>query len=363
VETRSPLWFGASQAAICLFAGLALLSFWIGGVPEVRRAPGQPVRRDPGLFWLAAAVLAWALLGFWTWIGPQGPGVDAALAIASTVNNGFFWLAIAHLDHGPERLRFLRVPRVRWMFLAAVFGLAVAIGFWSRRTTGWVQQLPDVAFSVVTLVALGWALAVSFARRGFAMLAGLACVAVAMQIAAQWRVPDYNWVLILVSKTATITTFLALAMSWAHERARLSGLGLYFTGRLEGDRIAVEVDGERKLMTPEVHRRLLVFAAERVLNPTGGGGLVNIKEKGIAHTHIKRIVEQLGIEDRVALFDNDGRSGYRLKVPAHNIGFDLTELRNHAELQDLVDAIEPVVGLRRRGPRGPVPVRAKEAVV
>jgi hypothetical protein len=151
-------------------------------------------------------------------------------------------------------------------------------------------------------------------------------------------------------------------MSWAHERARISGLALFFMGRADADRIAVEVNGERRLMTPEVHRRLLVFAVERVCNPTGGGGLVNIKEKGIAHTHIKRMVEQLGLEDRVALFDNDGRSGYRLKVPAQNIGFDVVELRNHPELQDLLAVLEPVLAAHRRGPRAANPPRMKEAL-
>src|SRR5262249_21740686 len=219
-------------------------------------------------------------------------------------------------------------------------------------------QFPDVVLSLATLAVLGWALAVSFARRGFRILAALSCIAVASQVAAQWRIPTYHWVLILVSKTATITTFLALAMSWAHERARISGLALFFTGRLEADRIVVEVDGERRSMTPEVHRRLLVFAVERVCNPTSGGGLVNIKEKGIAHTHIKRIVEQLGLEERVAVFDNDGRSGYRLKVPAQNIGFDVAELRNHAELHDLLDALEPALAGRRRPSRAQAPALA-----
>lgn len=347
MPNAAPAWFGPAQAAICLFAGLALLSFWVGGVPEARRAPGAPVRRDPGIFWLCAAVLMWALLGFWTWLGAAGRGIDSALAVASTLNNGFFWLAVAHLDHGPERLNRLRAPAVRRVFLAAVAALALIIGLWTHATTGWLQQLPDVLLSLATLAVLGWALAVSFARRGFGILAVLACVAVASQVAAQWRVPQYNWVLILVSKTATITTFLALAMSWAHERARISGLALFFTGRAAADRIAVEVNGERRLMTPEVHRRLLVFAVERVCNPSGGGGLVNIKEKGIAHTHIKRIVEQLGLEDRVALFDNDGRSGYRLKLPAQNIGFAVLELRNHPELHDLLDALEPALVPRR----------------
>jgi hypothetical protein len=126
------------------------------------------------------------------------------------------------------------------------------------------------------------------------------------------------------------------------------GLDLHFTGLREGDRIAVLVGGEKRLMTPEVHRRLLVFAVERVRNPTPGGGLVNIKEKGIAHTHIKRILEQLELEDRLALFDNDGRSGYRLKVPARNIGFDLQNLRDHPELGDLLDDLDRARALEGR---------------
>src|SRR5262249_31392327 len=71
------------------------------------------------------------------------------------------------------------------------------------------------------------------------------------------------------------------------------------------------------------------------------------KEKGIAHTHIKRILEQLGLSDRVALFDNDGRSSYRLKIPAHNIGFDVAELRSHAELHDLLNRVAPALAERR----------------
>jgi hypothetical protein len=110
----------------------------------------------------------------------------------------------------------------------------------------------------------------------------------------------------------------------------------------------VEVAGEERLMTPEVHRRLVVFALERVRNPSDGGGFVNIKEKGIAHTHIARILEQLALADRMALFDNDGRSGYRLKVPPHHIGFDLTELRNRPELADLLDEVAASLAARHR---------------
>jgi hypothetical protein len=349
VDAHAPEWFGPSQAAICAFAGLALLSFWIGGVPEARPVPGARVRRDPGIFWLAAAVLAWAVLGVWTWSSaPAGPAVDVALAVASTINNGFFWLAVAHLDHGPARLKVLQPRRAQALFLGGVVVAAAAIGVWTYATRGSSQQLPDLVLSIATLAVLGWALAVSFARRGFHILAALACVAVASQVAAQWRLHDYNWALILVSKTLTLTTFLALAMSWAHERARLSSLGLRFTGRSEGDRIVVEVNGERRLMTPEVHRRLLVFAVERVRNATQGGGMLNIKEKGIAHTHIARIVEQLEFADRSQLFDNDGRSGYRLKLDPRNIGFDLGELGNHAELRDLLIEVTPALEARRR---------------
>lgn len=355
-----PHWFGPSQAAICAFAGLALLSFWIGGVPEARRTPGARVRRDPGILWLAAAVLVWAGLGLWAWRGMSGRGVDVALAVASTVNNGFFWLAIAHLDHGPARLKVLQARRAQLLFLAAVLLVALGIGAWTQSVHGVLQRAPDVALSLATLAALGWALAVSFARRGFRVLAVLACVAVASQVAAQWRLPEYNWELILISKTLTLTTFLALAMSWAHERARLSGLGLLFTGRDKGDRILVEVNGDVRPMTPEVHRRLLVFAIERVRNPSPGGGMVNIKEKGIAHTHIARIVEQLGFDDRSQLFENDGRSGYRLKLAAHNIGFDRTELRNYAELRDLLAELEPAL-VGRSGARGRVVPIDREA--
>src|SRR6185436_6839398 len=106
--------------------------------------------------------------------------------------------------------------------------------------------------------------------------------------------------------------------------------------------------GEERLMTPEVHRRLVVFALERVRNPTDGGGFVNIKEKGIAHTHIARIVEQLALSDRVALFDNDGRSGYRLKVPPRHLGFDLQALRHRPELADLVEALARTLDVHRR---------------
>jgi hypothetical protein len=347
MQSEVPIWFSASQAIVCWFAGLALLSFWGGGVPEYLRATGARVRRDPGLFWLAAAVLVWALLGTGIW-WRGAAHFDIALAVASTINNGFFVLAVAHFEHGPRWTKGLRAPRRRSAFLLFVAVGALAQAAWASATTGWMRQLPDVLLSFATLALLGWALAVSFARRGFRLLAILAVVAILSQVAAQWRDPAYHWVLMLASKTMTLTIFLALAMSWAHERARLSGLDLFFGGRLVGDRVEVLVAGEPRLMTPEVHRRLVVFALERVQHPADGGGFVNIKEKGIAHTHIARIVEQLALSDRVALFDNDGRSGYRLKVPPRHLGFDLQALRHRPELADLVEALARTLDVHRR---------------
>jgi hypothetical protein len=66
------------------------------------RSLGGKVRRDPGLFWLAAAVLCGRSSGCGPAFGGSGRGVDLPLVLASTINNGFFLLAVAHFDHGPR---------------------------------------------------------------------------------------------------------------------------------------------------------------------------------------------------------------------------------------------------------------------
>src|SRR5262249_36854190 len=234
--------------------------------------------------WFGLAVAVWGVIGALLLVPlPEGPE-QALRTVLSCVNSGCLLISASHLDYGPVLLqRAAEYPR--WNRPALGGSLAIAgVTLTLYAALGpelHVVRLPDFALSSITLVLCGFGLFRSFRRRGFAPLAVLAAVAIALQFAAQ--VPEVidevalglsgerRWILNLVSKAMVLVAFLSLAISWVDEVAQRpshSAIRLRFTGRRAGARFVLEL-GDRTLEMRETpHRDLLALAVARA---RGGG--------------------------------------------------------------------------------------------
>jgi hypothetical protein len=352
-----PDWYTSSQAIICLFSGGAILSIWLRGTPERERAAEHRPLRDPGLGWLSAAVLVWGVLALWLRLGVWRSAEDDLRIFASTLNSALFLLAAAYFDYGPERLKPLQAHRTwRLGVFAAALVVATLTAILTLHTSSNLLHIPDFVLSLVTLLVLGYGLVRSFRLRGFGLLAALAVVALSTQAVAQ--IPevrpdlltgDARWVLVLTSKTMAITTFLALAMSWAHEEAGRPASGevsVRFTGLQENHLYIVELSAakqftnRRVLMTETPHKRFLMFAAKRLADPHGGW--IHLRSASLEHKDLARICQPTGLPGR-SLFENDRAGSYRLSIPPENIRFDLDRLSQIEDLRGLL------AGLPQRG--------------
>ena len=146
--------------------------------------PAPSPARDTSLLWLGLAVAIWGATGGLLLLPlPESPA-QALRTVLSSANSGCLLISASHLDYGPAVLqRASDYPR--WNQIALIGSLAVALVtialYAAFGPAEPAARLPDFVLSAVTLVLYGLGLFRSFRRRGFAPLAILAAVAIALQ--------------------------------------------------------------------------------------------------------------------------------------------------------------------------------------
>ncbi|HWB75134.1 MAG TPA: hypothetical protein VG755_09260 [Nannocystaceae bacterium] len=357
-----PEWYAASQAAICLGAGWAILAMHRRGIP-VRTGEATPViARDPALGWLGIAVVVWGLVGVVLLLPLDETTALALRSPLSSVNNAALLISASHLDYGLEFLQRAR-DWAHWRKAALLGSLAVAIatlvGYATVGPSDPLAQLPDFLLSVGTLALYGIGLMRSFVKRGFPMLAMLAVAAVFLTALAQLPevlgegsllVADRRWSLLLVSKTLTLVAFLALAMSWVHEVARRPSTGgarLRFTGEVRlGPQnrrrwIVIAEGGELELReTP--HRDLLVLALARLSDADrehGGWMALPDLVGRLDDSRIRRMREDLRPLGLDATIETNFQKCYRLAIAPEHIELDRNALAKEKELGALLERL------------------------
>jgi hypothetical protein len=212
--------------------------------------------------------------------------------------------------------------------------------------------------SFVTLALFGFGLSRSFYKRGFAPVAALAVVAIALLSVAQLPPDDLealglagdrSWALNLVSKTLTLTVFLTLGMSWVHEVARRPSkatVQLYFTGqtRLGGHRrrYVVRIGETSVEMRETPHRDLLVLALRRVAEKEreDGGWMALPDLVGrLDESRIRRMREDLRPVGLDVAIESNFQKAYRLALAPDRIGFDARALGDDKDLGPLVKQV------------------------
>jgi hypothetical protein len=357
MPAHAPVWYAVAQGVLCLAAAWAILALYWRGTPVRQGEPAPSPMRDAGLLWLGLAVATWSLIGGLLLLRlPEGPE-QALRTVLSSANNACLLISASHLDYGPALLQRASDYR-RWNQLALIGSLAVALGtialYAALGPAASVARLPDFALSLVTLLLYGFGLVRSFRRRGFAPLAALAAVAVALQFAAQ--LPeivdlsdlglsgDPRWILNLVSKAMVLVAFLSLAMSWVHEVAQRpshSAIRLRFTGRRAGSRYVVEL-GDRALEMRETpHRDLLSLAVARVRGGVADAGWVSLLDLvgRLDDSRIRRMREDLKAAGLDKEIEANGHKSYRLAIEPEHIDFDREVLGRLPDLEPIARQI------------------------
>lgn len=168
--------------------GVAILALYVRGTPVRQGEPAPAPARDPGLFWLGAAVALWGVVGGLLLLPLPDCAAPALRTVLSSANSACLLISASHLDYGPTWLqRASDYPR--WNQAALVGSFAVAlltiVLYAALGPAAHIARLPDFLLSAITLLLYGFEVFCSFRRRGFMPLAVLAGLAVLLQFAAQ----------------------------------------------------------------------------------------------------------------------------------------------------------------------------------
>ncbi len=355
---HAPTWYAVAQGALCLSVAWAILALYVRGTPVRQGEPAPAPARDPGLFWLGAAVALWGVVGGLLLLPLPDSAAPAVRTVLSSANSACLLISASHLDYGPAWLqRASDYPR--WKQAALVGSLAVALGtlvlYAALGPTAHLARLPDFLLSAVTLLLYGFGLFRSFHRRGFMPLAVLAGLAVALQFAAQLpEIADLHaiglageprWVLNLVSKAMVLVAFLSLAMSWVHEvaeRPAHSAIRLRFTGARSGARFVLDLGGRTLEVRETPHRDLLFLAVARVRDgDRADGGWVSLLDLvgRLDDSRIRRVREDLRPAGLDREIEANGQKSYRIALEAQSIALDREALARTPELASIVKDI------------------------
>lgn len=353
-----PNWYAVAQAALCFAVAWAILALYVRGTPIRPGEPAPAPARDAGLLWLGLAVALWGAVGGLLLLPiPEGAS-QTMRTVLSCANNGCLLISASHLDYGPSLLqRASDYPRWNQAALIGSFAVALATialyAFLGPET--WLSRLPDFALSSITLLLYGFGLFRSFHKRGFAPLAALAGLAVALTFVAQLpEIVDASalgleieqrWMLNLVSKAMVLVAFLSLAMSWVHEvaeRPSHSTVRLRFTGKRAGARYVVELAQGTLEIRETPHRDLLMLAAARIRDrDVENGGWVSLLDLvgKLDDSRIRRMREDLKPAGLDREIEANGQKSYRLAIEPQHLGLDREALAKAAELAGILQTL------------------------
>lgn len=213
------LFYGWWQMSVCLFAFLALMSIWyhLGRKQE-----------DTGQVWLAVSILCWSLSGLLDIVASTTADtyvVNGGKSILSLFNSFFILLALPWFRYLPQRMDSL-IRSKSWIL---IIGAPLVLSLLPTLTklilsdsSQWIAE-PDVYYSILTLLILGWVLWETFTKRRLHFLAYLSVICIGITFVAQvYKLSDNAFSQLLcasIFKTCLIMIFFALALSWVKDMA------------------------------------------------------------------------------------------------------------------------------------------------
>ncbi len=361
-----PVWYLQAQIIICAFGSISLLALWRPSDRSKRRV----VATDQAFLWFAGAVAIWAVMsGVILALERAGKFADDQVffvrLLGSPPNSALFLFSIRHFDYAPELFKSFRSDRVWLLVVAGVVALDVALMV-LLRGLGLPREIygrPDVVLSFLTLLVVGWVFYRSFRARGFRLLSLAAMGAIALVILAQ--VPEageqlsakvlpgtWRWTVPLSSKAALIAMFMALAFTWALDRANkiaeesdLRPVTLRFLGAPSGNpkrphvvELQVGDSPPSKRALSDTRAKLLLALAVAKKLKGDAGALRVVEDLQTDATGLRRIGEQLEYGWEL-LHDMPDSGLYRLTVPADRIIIEPTVAEKDGDFRRIMQPL------------------------
>lgn len=336
---------------VCVFASVAMTSIWLtfqSSTFNDTKEKDEPV--DYGFFWLACALLAWAVASVWsinhkavTLLSNENT-YQGIRAIISSINNIFLLLALKYFDRVPPQLEKVREHKnfVKVVILLSVIAVISSSVLFATLGTS-KSFFPDVILSTISLFLLGTGLAYSFWFRNLKMVSLLSGATIILTIISQWLILfemlDYWQVFILLtSKIAIIMMFMALAVTFIIEKSRLpepKEMKLSFNAFGTVDLLIPGKIDEKAIKLKDAQYGTMLKLA--FCRKTTDSGWLDYKKEKISLNYFTRLAEDIRarivlsndkekdtlvnwIKD--SLIENDWSGKRRLKIPPEGIFFD-----------------------------------------
>lgn len=219
----------------CLLGGSVLVLIWFNALKQDKK-----VEHDWGLILIAFALILWAGMDAYRFLGLMRPGeVSVVLKTFSAYNNAFFLAALPFFTHAFSWVK-RRYPffenGTNWVMIVLLTNVLVVMLYsisWgdSPFMVRFIQYF-DIVYSSLTFVALGYAITVSFSRRAYyrgpfvvlGLVVTFALVVTQLPFLPFFRVAHYDLVSLslLVTHVGLVYLVLVLAQSWVVERKAIA---------------------------------------------------------------------------------------------------------------------------------------------
>lgn len=361
--------YASSIIAIGIFIGLILIAIWIRSKKANNNTSiNEEKLYDYGLLWLGCAILCWVLAGIWSVlydiiVSEENVFYHGVRSFISTFNNAFFLLSLPYFDHGPEKLNIIQNYK-RWPLAVISFSIlisTISIILILLKNPLEIYLIPEVIYSIFTILILGATLVITFYNRDFKLLIFFTCLSIGIMLFSQlpevwpWlsiKLPMSGWIfhfLRLVSKTTIMTILLALAMSWLETEAKRSTsreMSIHITGIEKNKGVAIitippKINKEHVNFNQSPFEYLLKFLIRRITGEGLQSSWLNVKKDLHDPANIRRIINEIDCKVkpeilRTDLFENDFHGNYRIRIDSDNIEIDIEKLNEYPRYREII---------------------------
>ncbi len=273
---------------VCLIGFATLYTIW----SKIQRRESP---EDFGYQYLAIAVLTWALSSssslVISFLGYEETSFALGISVVfSTFNNALFLFALQYFDFAPP---ILRGNQNRWIQVIIGSSLFVVFSTWTLvASSPSLVFIPDLLFSGITSVLVGYTFINSFIARKLKPMAVVTFVVVAiaittlglfvyqnmyLQTTAEIQEPALFKTLLLTTHLCFMLVFLASFVAWYMERKLIPGINemkVQFN-KIKSNRLVIKVSVdkhfERKeiVFSPASYIYFLLFAVSKLYRDSG----------------------------------------------------------------------------------------------
>ncbi len=358
-----------TQISFNIFSALVLISIWLKLQSDDKyRLTSNSENNDYGLIWLSCALFLWAIAGIWQ-LGEEiindvylFHGIRSFL---STFNNAFLLISLRYFDHVIEKLRPIQTYKHFSIIVVSlsIFIALLSISLFVNKVDRHLAFLPDVLYSVLTILLIGTTLITTFLNRGFKIIAFLTLLSFLLMIFSQlpeiyedlsqllennhWK----HYAQILSNHTFN-AILLALGMSKVSEILDLQKseeMYLKFFGKLDGTRWKIKLKIPNRIdreafITSTDHENLLKFAVKKKCYGEDKKSLLHTTDFRAGYNAIKRIWTELNLK-KLDLFMYYPRTGnYILRIPGENIEIcNIKELNVFEDVKSILQELDTCI--------------------